>query len=545
MNSLTDYIRWYSDLSFYEVPFNEVDNLVLSNLSYYSFDLKKNDGKPMILRNCIKGSDNDAFFAAAKQSVRFGRMLVSDFEEVFDKKNSTQFAAMTFHLHDNLYYISFRGTDNTLVGWREDFMISYKKTSSQTLAVQYLEGVIKEGNEYYVGGHSKGGHLSMYGCCHLPDEKLSLVKHIYNNDGPGLCPEVTDITLMDRIKSRVTVILPQYCIFGRIFAMDELDTRIVSSSVKGVNQHDLITWGVKHGRLDTVKDFDPDSLWINGVTDNWIKDNSTEEREKFVTSVFDSFESRGAESREEIMKDGVEDIETLLKKMVETDTLKTAAKIPEKVLFGDFWQRLRTGKLAKLISANQLIEGIVMSVLGLLMLIFPTRAFNIIIIVILGGVVAFQFFYTLRKLYECKWNFEKERARVYIFAAIATVFAIILVKKQAIFIVGSAISGCWLLVIAYRSFLAVKKSKVRDFAYVKNIIKAIVYFICGVFIMVAPAEMIKWFMLTLGAVMTIDGLSSIVYSFIQANEKYSEKYSHLKEKVTHHSGEKDEERNKK
>ncbi len=533
MSTLTDYIEWYADLSFYEKPFNEVDNLVLSTLIYYDFNWKPGE-KPKSLRRCVTNSTaNDSFLRSACRSVRFGSLVVSDYQEIFDPASHTQFAAVRFHLYDNYDYIAFRGTDNSLVGWREDFMMSYRKTASQTRAVEYLERVIASDCDYYVGGHSKGGNLALYGCCHLSDEQLARVKHIYNNDGPGLCPEVSDVTLVDRVKARTTLILPQYCIFGKLFAQEIPDTRIVTSSGKGINQHDLVSWGVSRGKLETVKDFDGDSLWMNEVADRLIRSVNTDDRERLVESIFSTFEQRGAKTRDEMFSGGIDDVEDLVKNMVESDSLKTAAEIPKMALFGDFLERLRTGKLSKLINANQLVEGIVLSVVGILMLIFPTRSFNTIIVILLGGIVTFQLIYTVRKLYQSRWNFARERARVYIFVAMATLFALILVKKQAVFIVGSGIAGGWLLVTAYRSFLSAKASKVRDFAFCKNAVKAVLYLLAGVFIMVAPIETLKWFVLALGTLMAVDGVCTIVYSFIQANDKYSEKYSQLKDKVTH------------
>ena len=231
------------------------------------------------------------------------------------------------------------------------------------------------------------------------------------------------------------------------------------------------------------------------------------------------------------MKLDVDGVEDLLKNVVESDSLKAVAKIPEKALFGDFVERLKTGKLAKFINANQLVEGIIFTVIGILMAIFSDRSFQVIITILLGGVVVFQFVYTVRKLHESRWNFARERTRVYIFVVIATLFAIILVKQDALFIIGSGMAGGWLLIIAYRSFLAFRQSKKRDFAYWKNVVKSIVYTGCGIFIILAPSETAQWFMLALGGLMAIDGISAIIYSIIEANEKYSAKYNTLKEKV--------------
>ena len=202
----------------------------------------------------------------------------------------------------------------------------------------------------------------------------------------------------------------------------------------------------------------------------------------------------------------------MLKSMVESDSLKVVAKIPEKALFGDFWERLRTGKLARFINANQLIAGIIFSAVGILMVIFSDNAFHVIITALLGAVVVFQLIYTIKKLVENHWNFAREKTRVYILVVIATLFAVILVKQEAVFIVGSGIAK-------------------RDFAFWKNVLKSILYTGCGVFIILAPSETAKWFVLILGVLMAIDGVSAIVYSFIEANDRYSAKYQHIKEKV--------------
>lgn len=516
MSSLTEYIKWYSEFSFYDKPFNEVDNLVLSYLAYYKFDLKKSEGRPAQLRRCIVGGGD--FARAARDSVRFGQIIVSDYIDIFEKKASAQFAAVKFRLSEGVYYIAFRGTDNSMVGWREDFMMSYKNTVGQQQSVGYLEKAIGEG-EYYVGGHSKGGNLAVYGCCHLGDEQLKRVKRIYNNDGPGLCPDTSDVSLIERIRTRTTIILPQYCIFGKLFAQKIPDTKIVKSSNKGIMQHDVISWLVDCGELDRASDFDSDSLWINDIAEKWLSDVAPDRREKLIDSIFDAFDENGVLTREQILSGGVEEAEDLLMNMVESNSVKTAAKIPEKVVFGDLIDRIQTGKFAKLINKNQLIEGVIFTVVGLLMLILNENALHVIVIVLLGGVAAFQLWYTVEKLHESRWDLKRERTRVYIFLAILTLFALVLVKEQATFVVGSGIAGGWLLVVAYRSFVAVKESGGRDFAYYKNLVKAILYLICGAAVLVTPLGTLKWIIFALGVVMAIDGVCTIVYSLIHAGGK--------------------------
>lgn len=535
MSSLIDYINWYADFTFYDYPFNDVDNVILCTLAYYRFDAKKTAERPTALRRCMTNPDTkDPFLLAAANSRRFGDLMMSDYVEAFSRDTATQFAAMTFHLYDNVYYIAFRGTDNSLIGWKEDFVMSYKKTEGQQKAVDYLNDVIKDDKEYIIGGHSKGGHLALYSACNLSDEKLGTIKHIYNNDGPGLCPEVCDLSPVEKIKDRVTVILPRYCIFGKIFAHGFKDVKIVTSSYKNIMEHDPISWNVNCGKLDTVAEFDPGSEWINEIAEQWLQDVLPEERERLVNSVFAIAEARGAETYDEAVNLDVDSVEDLIVNVVESDSLKTVAKLPEKVLFGDFIARLRKGKLSRFIDANQLIEGIVFAVIGLLMTIFSDNAFQTIVVLLLGGVVIFQLVYTIKKLRDSHWDFVKEKTRVYIFVAITTLFMLVFVKDDALFIVGSGIIAGWLLVIAYKSFLAFKQSKVHDFAFGKNLVKSILYTGCGFFIIAAPSATVQWFMIVLGGVMAIDGVSAIIYSFIEASEKYSKKYRRIKDKVKHH-----------
>nr|WP_316625118.1 Mbeg1-like protein [uncultured Ruminococcus sp.] len=521
MSSLTEYVRWYSEFSFYEKEFTDVDNLVLSQLAYYTFDLDKFDGEPAPLRRCAsKRFQNDSFLQAVIQSRRFGTVKICDAVAVRDSKTSTQFAAITFQLYDNVYYIAFRGTDNTLVGWREDFMISYMKTDAQQRSVKYLAEHITEGNMYYVGGHSKGGNLALYGCCNLDDVRLGRVVRIYNNDGPGLCPEVSDVSLIDRISGRTTQIMPRYSVFGRLFAHDIKDTKIVTSSAENLMQHDIMTWEIKEGKLSLAKDFDPDSAWINAVADKWISDITTEEREKMTRIIFDTYDKDGDTTIEEALATGISGLDVLIKNMYRSDTLKTAAKIPEKVVFGSVFERIRKSRLAQLLKTNELREGIVFILFGVLMLSIPRNALQVIILVLLGGFAVFQLIYTFIALYKSKWNFEREKVRVYILVAAVTLFVLVLVKENAAFIVGSGVGGAWLLVVAYKSFVAAKKNEAHDFIYIIQVVKSVVYACCGIVILLAPLNVMQWVVLALGAIMVLDGIFTVVYTIIKANDRH-------------------------
>ena len=160
MDRIIDYVRWYSDITFEVLPFNEVDNLVLCGLSYWKFPEMGWGHKKHTLRACfdqLQGADvqmmttdTDAsmaeFVRCAACSRRFGDLFVSDYVDVLIPEVPTQFSAITFHLDRSTRYIAFRGTDSSIAGWKEDFMISFTETKAQRMSLEYLEQHIRPGH---------------------------------------------------------------------------------------------------------------------------------------------------------------------------------------------------------------------------------------------------------------------------------------------------------------------------------------------------------------------------------------------------------------
>ena len=306
---LQDYIQWRGDLSYEQDPFNAVDNAVLCELSYVDFSkvLKHSSPDPVSLKDAyneikkkkcfrlmtaVPGKED--FVAEAAKSKRFGEMKLTFFNETFDH-DTTQFAAIHFELTPTLSYIAFRGTDNSIIGWKEDFMMSFQRIPAQKKAVYYLVGTMNDKKEYFVGGHSKGGNLAVYAVSYLTNELQKRIRRVYVNDGPGFSPDVYDMERIGRIEPLVTRIAPEYDIIGQLFNRGvENKTRFVRSTEKGILQHDLVSWRVKGNRFDFAPEMDASAKFICGALNDWIEKADEAGRKAFVNALFASFSVRNA-----------------------------------------------------------------------------------------------------------------------------------------------------------------------------------------------------------------------------------------------------------
>lgn len=320
MDTLVDYIQWMGDFSLSTVPFRDADMLVLCALSYvdYSpiFDGKQGevylkDCKAMIQADQVEitvAGDVTGFqkiLELAANSRRFGELRMSDYVEPLRNDPPLQFSAVCFHGPRGLSFLVYRGTDSTLAGWKEDFMISFSRTEAQEHALRYAEEHITPDRRWILGGHSKGGNLAFYAACLLHKEKWQAVKHVYLLDGPGFDPEGMDSKYIKRIDARTTRIIPRFSIVGMLFEPQLSDSRIVLSSASGFSQHSLSTWGIDHGKLALAEENDPISRRINTAIAGWIESIPIGNRMTLVNDLFDSLAATGADRLDELDDKGL------------------------------------------------------------------------------------------------------------------------------------------------------------------------------------------------------------------------------------------------
>lgn len=309
MANLLDYLEWRGDLTLEESAFNEVDALILSWLSYVALD-------GIVPENC---SPKDAISIAEAErlfflthdldkilnetqsftrssalllqklagSRRFSAVKLTGFFNRIDYEKESQFCAMTVLLSEKAACIVFRGTDATLVGWKEDFNMSFLPVvPAQALALQYLEGAAALlSGKLMVAGHSKGGNLAIYAGVRCSDKVRRRIAAIYNNDGPGFYDIESLGSHYAEMLPKIQTYVPESAIVGVLLERDG-DNVVVKSTAKYFDQHDAMSWEVLGPHFVTVESLSEKSRLLSLTIRNWLKTLQKEEREQFVDVLY-------------------------------------------------------------------------------------------------------------------------------------------------------------------------------------------------------------------------------------------------------------------
>lgn len=311
---LMDYIEWRNDVSFRAAPFNEIDNVLLSYLAYADFgELLQEEKRRVSIETCFKRFCKKHDLANVRESklfierapllleemvrgARFRGTKVVHFREVFDKEKVQQFAALVFLLPDGTRYVSFRGTDLSITGWKEDFLMSFTaETEGAKEAVSYINDVAASvDGDFILGGHSKGGNFAMYAAAFCEDAVKGRIRKVYNNDGPGFREEIVRSAAYRELLPKITNIVPQTSIIGRLLSNEAAHT-VVKSTAAGIFQHDVTTWEVTKDKFvraepDAFSDFVEKSLGT------WLETMDDEARKSLVETVFSMIEMTEAET---------------------------------------------------------------------------------------------------------------------------------------------------------------------------------------------------------------------------------------------------------
>ena len=241
---------------------------------------------------------------AAAASVRFGNMRLLRFENTIDETLQTQFAALCIVVGDGSFYVSFRGTDDTLVGWKENFNMGFMdRVPAQLLATRYTEAAARAiRGKIRIGGHSKGGNLSLYAASHLPRRLQKRVIAVYNNDGPGFGKSITETEGFAAIAPRVLTVVPQSSVVGLLLEHGKVD-KIVKSTGDGVWQHDPYTWEVLGDHFVLADALTPESLRLEKTLKAWVADMTVEQRRDMVEAVYRVFTANNAKTLTDIASD--------------------------------------------------------------------------------------------------------------------------------------------------------------------------------------------------------------------------------------------------
>lgn len=522
---LTEYVKWRGDISFEERALTIIDNLVLCQLGY--LDLKpiwNEDTESMTLREAVEkldgkfsyklavsSADDDAFTRACADSMRFGTLKISNYVDIVSPDSNEQFAAVTFSMSDEKAVIVFRGTDDTIVGWKEDFMLSYTRVPAQAEALKYAENIVHQYDQCYIAGHSKGANLALYASSYMNDELFQRVEKIYLNDGPGFCEDILDTQRIDRIKAKAVRITPEFCVIGGIFEPDIPLNYIVRSSGSQLLQHDLQTWEIEDGKLVLLEKHDDISEKINQVFDKFIEKMDMENREAFVHRIFDTMSEKGAVTINDFMNEGIGAFENLLIKVVgKSEFDVNPVQNISNTVIKDIKESKTVKKLKERTATKRLIKIGIAFWLGLMSLYFPFFFMKFLFTGLLLFIIAFEIFLTGKHLKESKWDLKAEKPRVYLCAGLIVLFTLIHAKEGAVFILASGIFGLNFIFIAYQLMIKFKASRGMKIKRARYMFEAVISLIDGVYILFVPEVADGWYMLITGCFLIMDSIFEFI-----------------------------------
>ena len=333
MGNIMDYISWRGDLSLAQSPFNEVDNLILACFSYVNLDgipvasrqkgieLKKLVKEFKKLHTMEELEADKSFIRLAPfmmfemaESRRFGNCVIRNYVNEIVTEAEQQFSAVEIVLEDGTSYVSFRGTDDTIIGWKEDFNLSTGVVPAQERAVEYMQRISdKASGMLRVGGHSKGGNLAIYGSvmCKSAHDKIL---EIYSNDGPGFSKEFQETPETAEMMPKIIRIIPEYSIIGTLLE-HEKQPIIVASTSKGLLQHDGFSWEVQGPELVKRDSLNKTALRFIEILHKWIDGMDMEQKRLLIEDLFATLQASGYENLSEVQSGGLKSLAAMVKRL--------------------------------------------------------------------------------------------------------------------------------------------------------------------------------------------------------------------------------------
>lgn len=362
MGNILDYLQWRGDLTFAQSPFNEVDNLILSCFSYVNLDditaVQNERGLTLaaLAEEYFKIHTEEELKADKSfirhvpfmmrdmaQSRRFRESVIRNYVNEIVTEEEQQFSAVEILLEDGSTYAAFRGTDDTIVGWKEDFKLCNGIIPAEERAAEYLDRIGKASSRMLrVGGHSKGGNLAVYAAAKCSKEVRDCIIEIYSNDGPGFTRGFLEEGNTREISSRIVRIIPEFSVIGMLLAHDK-DPVIVASSQKGILQHDGLSWEVMGPSFVREKKLNKRASSFNEILHKWIDDMEESGRAELIDELFAVIEASGYTNISEIQEGGLKSLQAMFKRF-EKSSSESRIMIQELIgaLFSGWLERLHS-----------------------------------------------------------------------------------------------------------------------------------------------------------------------------------------------------------
>lgn len=337
--TIIDYIKSYGDHDFYRMAFNAVDALILATLAYADLEyapfgkisnfnctvrelveLVKIEHLERLMRHRRRRTE---LLKLAADSRRFGDLLMHDYRHIIDTDKEEQFAAITFTLNTDRGYVDFiayQGTDDTLIGWKEDFNMSFQRhVPAQRDALKYLHHIANQSSNYLMlGGHSKGGNLATYAGLKAGKELKPRILAVYDFDGPGFLSGT--FTAMERrgVVDKIHKVIPEGSVVGRLMTSQTKDVTVVRSDGIGLRQHDSLTWQIDGDYFATgqlTKLSDKTRVGVQQI----MSSLTTDQRRQVVNEIYRILSGTGEETMPGLKKYLAKNMPTILRQVRITD----------------------------------------------------------------------------------------------------------------------------------------------------------------------------------------------------------------------------------
>lgn len=334
MANMMDYLDWRGDLPLEADGFNEVDNLLLAQIVYVDLDgivpgrdsgadirlaeaseiYWKQHTKEEILARVSMTRAAPFVMKKMAKTKRFADIRLSKYVNDISDEEQSQFSVVCVTLQDESLYVAFSGTDNTIVGWRENFNMGYlSETPGQLKAVAYLNEIVGEQHRVVrVGGHSKGGNLSVYAAVKCDPQVQEKIVAVYSNDGPGFKRDIIESEAYQAMLPRIKTILPESSIVGMLLEHQEV-YEVVRSSHSGIQQHDATSWEVLGKSFVYVEHVAAESVMLDETMKAWIYQLDGKEREQIVEMIFSMLDEANIKTVDDFYRSKWKAIQELMK----------------------------------------------------------------------------------------------------------------------------------------------------------------------------------------------------------------------------------------
>lgn len=312
MANIFDYLTDVQYDSFYDLPLNELDILALTELTYLSFDNlldqpvnRLSDVATRVPRetNMLTNKERLQLLDQLSQHKRFKNSKLSNFVNDIDTEQQKQFAAMTYRLDLDTYLIVFRGTDDSIIGWKEDFHMTYmKEIPAQKHALEYLEDFFTQHpkQKVIVAGHSKGGNLAVYAASQIQPELQDKISAVYTYDAPGLQAHLTETTGYQDVITKIHRFVPQGSVIGMMLEVPDAPIVVKSTALGGIAQHSTFSWQTEDNHFVQLESISSESLQIKDTLKEWVDSVPDEELELYFDLFFGTILESGINSINEL-----------------------------------------------------------------------------------------------------------------------------------------------------------------------------------------------------------------------------------------------------